>query len=193
MPEVYLDPRDDEPGIPVRPVGWQFPLLQGLLLVAVGLLAVVDPKRAVEAVTQLIGALLVLQGLLSLWQSFGPGRRLGRGGAVFTLAVGLVVLLFPLVVSGALATVLMAIAGGVIVLAAAVRMALLWPLQGRPGARWAMLGAVLNLALGLLLLCAPLSVGLVAVRVLGACALLAGVGLVGIGMSAAFSGPRDAA
>ncbi len=71
---------------------WTF-LLRGVLAAAVGIAALFWPSSSIALLLRLVGALLVLDGVLTL---FGVGRRgLLGGAAIGAVLIGLVLLIWP--------------------------------------------------------------------------------------------------
>jgi uncharacterized membrane protein HdeD (DUF308 family) len=91
---------------------WKLFLIEGIILVILGLIAIVVPPIATIAVTILIGWLFLISGIAGLITTFGarhaPGFWWSLLSAVLGVAAGAVLLLWPL--SGAITLTLLLIA-----------------------------------------------------------------------------------
>lgn len=90
---------------------WKLFLIEGIILVILGILAILVPPLATIAVTILIGWLFLISGVAGLITTFGarhaPGFWWSLLSAVLGIAAGLVLLLWPL--SGAISLTLLLI------------------------------------------------------------------------------------
>jgi len=79
---------------------WKLFLIEGIVLVILGLLAIVIPPLATVAVTILIGWLFLISGIAGLITTFGarnaPGFWWSLLSALLAIAAGLVLLIWPL-------------------------------------------------------------------------------------------------
>src|SRR5207247_10368315 len=91
---------------------WKMFLIEGIILVILGLLAIVVPPLATIAVTIFIGWLFLISGIAGLITTFGarhaPGFWWSLLSAVLGIAAGVVLLGWP--VSGAISLTLLLIA-----------------------------------------------------------------------------------
>ena len=79
---------------------WKFFMIEGVILVLLGLTAIILPQVASVAIAILIGWLLLMSGIVGLWSSFATRHAPGFGwsllSAVAGLAAGLILLASPL-------------------------------------------------------------------------------------------------
>lgn len=161
---------------------WWFPLLRGILLLILGGYALFRPEMPISALAQVIGFFVMVDGILAILAGI-LGQVPSRlwvivRGTLATLA-GLFVIANPLLVSGITATVLLyilaftAILVGLIEIAAAIH-----DRKEIEGGDWFVFGGALSVLFGVLVLMAPLSFGLLVVRVLGGYAIFSGVSLI---------------
>jgi uncharacterized membrane protein HdeD (DUF308 family) len=160
---------------------WWLPLLRGFLLLILGGYALFRPEMPIGALAQIIGLFVMVDGILTILSGIlgrVPLRFWVFRGALATLT-GLFVIANPLLVSGITATVLlyvlafMAIFVGILEIAAAIH-----DLKEFEGGGWIIFGGALAVLFGVLVLMAPLSFGLLIVRVLGGYAIFSGVSLI---------------
>ncbi len=161
---------------------WWLPLLRGVLLLILGGYALFRPEMPIGALAQVIGFFVMVDGILAILAGI-LGKVPSRlwvivRGTLATLA-GLFVIVNPLLVSGITATVLLyilastAILVGLIEIAAAIH-----DRKEIEGGGWLVFGGALSVLFGVLVLMAPLSFGLLVVRVLGGYAIFSGVSLI---------------
>jgi uncharacterized membrane protein HdeD (DUF308 family) len=161
---------------------WWLPLLRGILLLILGGYALFRPEMPIGALAQIIGFFVMVDGILAILAGI-LGRVPSRlwvivRGTLATLA-GLFVIANPLLVSGITATILLyilaftAILVGLIEIAAAIH-----DRKEIEGGGWFVFGGALSVLFGVLVLMAPLSFGLLVVRVLGGYAIFSGVSLI---------------
>ena len=161
---------------------WWLPLLRGILLLILGGYALFRPEMPIGALAQVIGFFVMVDGILAILAGI-LGKVPSRlwvivRGTLATLA-GLFVIANPLLVSGITATVLLyilaftAILVGLIEIAAAIH-----DRKEIEGGGWLVFGGALSVLFGVLVLMAPLSFGLLVVRVLGGYAIFSGVSLI---------------
>ncbi len=161
---------------------WWLPLLRGILLLILGGYALFRPEMPIGALAQIIGFFVMVDGILAILAGI-LGKVPSRlwvivRGTLATLA-GLFVIANPLLVSGITATVLLyilaftAILVGLIEIAAAID-----DRKEIEGGGWLVFGGALSVLFGVLVLMAPLSFGLLVVRVLGGYAIFSGVSLI---------------
>ena len=161
---------------------WWLPLLRGIFLLILGGYALFRPEMPIGALAQVIGFFVMVDGILAILAGI-LGKVPSRlwvivRGTLATLA-GLFVIANPLLVSGITATVLLyilaftAILVGLIEIAAAIH-----DRKEIEGGGWLVFGGALSVLFGVLVLMAPLSFGLLVVRVLGGYAIFSGVSLI---------------
>ena len=133
---------------------WVFFLVEGIILVILGLAAIVIPHIATLAVEILFGWLFLISGLVGLitsfWMRHAPGFWWSLVSAILGIAVGIVLLLRPL--SGVLSLTLVLIAFFVIEGVASIMFALEHKreLSGRWG--WMLASGIIDLILATVIL-----------------------------------------
>ena len=155
---------------------WWYFLLRGLLLVGAGIFVLLKPELSATAFVQVIGVLVLVDGLITLAAGITGATKsrfwsIVRG--LLMILAGLFVFLQPaLVAKLAVTAVLFIIApfvviNGILEIAASLR-------GGAEGKSGSLLSGLLTLVLGVLLFITPLSFGVLIVRVLGIVAILIG-------------------
>ena len=95
-----MDARHTEAITPSLHAHWKFFLIEGLILVVLGLIAVCVPPLATVTVEILIGWLILLSGVLGLVMTFQTRGSPGFGWSLLSAAVGILVgivlLIWPL-------------------------------------------------------------------------------------------------
>jgi len=128
---------------------WVFFLVEGIILVILGLAAIVIPHIATLAVEILFGWLFLISGIVGLittfWMRQAPGFWWSLVSAILGIAVGIVLLLRPL--SGVLSLTLVLIAFFVIEGVASIMFA---QLSGRWG--WMLASGIIDLILATIIL-----------------------------------------
>jgi uncharacterized membrane protein HdeD (DUF308 family) len=162
----------------VRSLWWYF-LLRGLLVLGVGIYVLVNPGISAVALAQVLGLLALVDGFLAVVAGImgrTPSRLAMIGRGVLLALLGIFVFAHPAFVTGvAITTVLylvalFVIASGVLEIIGAIRD------KSEPdGEGSSLLGGVLSVAFGILLVFAPISFGLLMVRILSIAAILIGV------------------
>jgi uncharacterized membrane protein HdeD (DUF308 family) len=161
---------------------WWLPLIRGILLLLLGGYALLRPGMTIGVLAQVIGIFVVLDGILAIVAGiFGqvPSRLWVIIRGVLEILVGLFVLANPLLVAGITATVLLymlafvAILGGVLEIVAAIQ-----DRKEIEGEGWLIVGGALMVLFGVLVMAAPLSFGLLIVRILGVFAIVSGLSLI---------------
>lgn len=161
---------------------WWVPLLRGIFLLILGGYALFQPGMTVAVLTQVVGIFLIADGVLAVVAGIvggvpSRGWTIVRG--VLAILIGAFVFANPVLVAGVTATFLLyllafaAIAMGVLEILAAIA-----DRREIEGEGWLILGGVLTVLFGILLLIAPLSFGLLVVRILGIFAILSGISLI---------------
>jgi len=163
---------------------WWITLIRGILLIGLGAYTLFRPEMSALALTQVIAILLILEGIFAiiaavLGETPSRGLTLTRGAGGILLGV-LVLSNSVLAAKLAATTILYLIGAAVIVIglmeiAAAIRERK--EIEGEAGI---ILCGVLWVIFGVLLFIAPLSFGVLIIRILGAFAILAGVSLIGL-------------
>ena len=132
---------------------WKMFLIEGIVLLVLGVLAVLVPVIATLAVTILFGWLFLVSGAIGLvstfWMRQAPGFWWSLVSAALGIVVGLVLLASPL--GGALSLTLVLIAFFIVEGAASIMFALdhRRELTGRWG--WMLLSGVIDLALAMMI------------------------------------------
>ncbi len=131
---------------------WGWLLLLGIVQVICGALALVIPVAASLAAAIVFGAVLLVAGVFQCMHAFRLGALKGRAlqalGGVLYIAVGILILLFPL--TGAL-TLTIAV-GALLVADGVVRCALAYRLRPSDSWGWFLVAGIASLAVGILLL-----------------------------------------
>ena len=133
---------------------WVLFLIEGIVLLLLGVLAVVIPPLATLTFTLFLGCLFVASGVVALITTFGardaPGFWWSLASAVLTIAVGLVMLLWP--VSGAISLTLLLTVFFILDGIASIMYALAHrqELTGRWG--WLLAGGLIDLTLAVLII-----------------------------------------
>ena len=158
---------------------WWYFLLRGLLLAGAGLFVLLKPDLSAKAFAQLLGALVLIDGILAvlagiMGQTESRLWTIGRG--LLMILVGLFVFTQPAFAAGlAIKTVLYIIApfvifNGILEIVAAIR-----DQGGASAEKSTVLGGILSVAFGLLLFLAPIAFGVMIVRIIGIIAILIGL------------------
>jgi uncharacterized membrane protein HdeD (DUF308 family) len=161
---------------------WWLPLVRGALLVVLGGYALSRPGMTVAVLAQVIAIFLIADGVFAVLAGI-LGDVPSRGwtivrGALAILA-GIFVFANPVLVAGITATALIyllaltAIVSGILETFGAIR-----DRNQIEGEGWLILGGVFTVIFGVLLLIAPLSFGLLVVRILGIFAMISGISLI---------------
>jgi uncharacterized membrane protein HdeD (DUF308 family) len=161
---------------------WWLMLLRGVLLALLGLYAVLQPAVTLAALTQLLGAFALVDGVLAAIAG-AMGWTDSRWKTWFRAAVGIVIGLFVLshpVLVGAIAVTTIVILLAIQCIAAGIAEVVVAIRERREieGEGWLILSGGLSIILGLLLLASPFMAGLTLVRVVGAFAIVAGIALI---------------
>jgi len=133
---------------------WLLFLIEGIVLVILGLLAILVPQIASLAVTILLGWLFLVSGVLGLVASFwargAPGFWWSLLSAVLTIVVGVLLLGWP--VAGVLSLTYLLIAFFFIEGVASVMFAVEHRRELTNGWVWMLLSGIVTLALGVIIL-----------------------------------------
>jgi uncharacterized membrane protein HdeD (DUF308 family) len=161
---------------------WWMPLVRGLFLLILGGYALFRPGMTVAVLVQVIGIFLIADGVLAILVGLVgevPSRAWTIVRGVLAILAGIFVFANPALVAGITAVALLylvaivSILAGILEIAAAIR-----DRKEIEGEGWLILGGVLSVIFGVLLLIAPISFGLLMVRILGIFAIIAGVSLI---------------
>ena len=162
---------------------WWVTLIRGVALVILGLYALFASIKTIEVLAQVVGAFIIIDGVLALVAA-AMGETTSRGGTALRgaicLLIGVFVFANPLLVAWVTATVLLALVavsaifGGIMEIMAAIKVR-----HQIEGEAWLIAGGVLSILFGVLLISAPFWFGLLLVKVIGFFAIVAGISLVG--------------
>lgn len=165
---------------------WSAVLIRGLLLIAIGLYALINPGLSLLAWSLVIGYLLLIDGIFAIVAAIA-GWTEARGWAIVrgivTVAVALFAILRPEVfgvISGLTVVLTLAIwsmAGGVMEIIVAIR-----DRKQIKGEGWMILNGLFSVLFGVVLVLAPLLSLAVFIQISGAFAIIAG----GIALYTAF-------
>ena len=174
---------------------WVLFLVEGILLVILGLLAVVIPPVATLAVEILFGWLFLISGIAglitTLWMRQAPGLWWSLVSAILAIAAGIVLLLWPL--SGVLSLTLVLIVFFVIEGVASIMFALEHKreLSGRWG--WMLASGIVDLIVAAIILIGLPGTAAWALGLLvGINMVFGGTALIGMALHARDIGPRSA-
>jgi uncharacterized membrane protein HdeD (DUF308 family) len=174
---------------PVRPMRsyWLLFLIEGLVLLVLGALAIVVPPIATLGITIFIGWLLLISGVVGLIMTFAarqaPGFWWSLVSGLLGTAAGLILLLWP--VSGALSLTLVLTAFFIIEGIASIMYALdhRRQLSGRWG--WMLFSGIVDLVLAAIIIAGFPGTALWALGILvGVNMIFGGASLIGIGLHA---------
>ena len=133
---------------------WLLFLIEGIVLVILGLLAILVPQIASLAVTILLGWLFLVSGVLGLvatfWARGAPGFWWSLLSAVLTIVVGVLLLGWP--IAGVLSLTYLLIAFFFIEGVASVMFAIEHRRELTGGWVWMLLSGIVTLALGVIIL-----------------------------------------
>jgi len=176
-------------GQPVRPMRsyWLLFVIEGLVLLVLGALAIVVPPIATLGITIFIGWLLLISGVVGLVMTFAarhaPGFWWSLVSGLLGVAAGLVLLVWP--VSGALSLTLVLTAFFIVEGVASIMYALdhRRQLSGRWG--WMLFSGIVDLVLAAIIIAGFPGTALWALGTLvGVNMIFGGASLVGIGLHA---------
>ena len=158
------------------------PLLRGILLLILGGYALFRPEMPISALAQVIGFLAMVDGILTILTGIlgeVPSRLLVILRGTLETLVGLFVIANPLLVSGITATVLLCILAFTAILVGLLEItAAFHDRQEFEGGGWIIFEGAIFLLFGVLVLTAPLSFGLLIVRLIGGFAIFSGASLI---------------
>jgi uncharacterized membrane protein HdeD (DUF308 family) len=161
---------------------WWLPLLRGILLLILGGYALFRPEMPISALAQVIGFFVMVDGIFTILAGV-LGKVPSRWyvivrGTLETLA-GLFVIANPLLVSGITAAVLLCILAITAILVGLLEItAAIHDRKEFEGGGWIIFEGASFLLFGVLVLMAPLSFGLLIVRLLGGFAIFSGASLI---------------
>jgi uncharacterized membrane protein HdeD (DUF308 family) len=161
---------------------WWLPLVRGIFLIVLGGYALFRPGMTIAALAQVIGIFLIADGILAILAGIlgeVPSRVWTVVRGVLAILTGIFVFANPVLVAGITATAMLyMLAFTAIVLGGLEIFAAIRDRNEIEGEGWLILGGVLTIAFGVLLLMAPLSFGLMMVRILGIFAIISGISLI---------------
>ncbi len=173
---------------------WVLFLIEGIVLLLLGALAVLIPPLATLTFTLFLGCLFVASGVVALITTFGardaPGFWWSLASAVLTIAVGVVMLLWP--VSGAISLTLLLTAFFILDGIASIMYALAHrrELTGRWGSLFA--GGLIDLTLAVLIIFGfPGSAAWVVGLLVGIDLIFGGTSLIIVALNARMSAPQS--
>lgn len=166
---------------------WKLYLAEGIILLALGFIAIVVPPLATLAVTILLGWLFMISGVVglvtTLWMPRAPGLLWSFVSAVLGIVVGAVLLTSPL--SGALSLTLLLIAFFIVEGAVSIMFALdhRRELSGQWG--WMLVSGIVDLVLSAMILAGLPSTAVWAIGLLvGINMMFGGVALIAMALHA---------
>jgi uncharacterized membrane protein HdeD (DUF308 family) len=166
---------------------WVLYLVEGVVLLVLGLTAIVIPPLATLAVTILLGWLFLVSGVMGLittfWMRQAPGFWWALVSAVLGIAVGAMLLVLP--VSGAFSLTIVLVAFFIIEGVASIMFALAHKreLSGRWG--WMLVSGIVDLVLGAMILAGLPSTAAWAIGLLvGINMVFGGTALIGMALHA---------
>jgi len=159
---------------------WQMTLVRGIFWILFGLVTLAQPALSLVALTLLVGALFLVDGVTNIVSAVG-GRREQENWWVLLLVglagigVGILTFLNPAITGLALLfyIAIWAIATGLLEIAAAIRLR-----KEIQGEFWLILAGILSVAFGVLLMARPAAGALAVLWLIGAYALGFGIVLV---------------
>lgn len=165
---------------------WWIPLLRGVVLLALGCYALFFPRLTAFGFTQVVGAFLIVDGVLAIIAAI-LGHTHSRIGTivrgVLAILIGGFVFANPVIVAGVTVIVIMymiavgVIIGGVVEIATAIRVR-----KEIEGEGWMMAAGALSVIFGVLLMIAPLSFGVMIIQILGGFAIFFGITMVALAL-----------
>ena len=167
-------------------VVWWYFLVRGLLSLAVGLFLLFKPDLGAKAFAQVIGVLILVDGLLSIvagikGQSESRGWTILRG--LLLALLGIFVFSQPAFIASITVTTVLYIISAFVLIAGILEIAAVIKGHHDPEAKTpSLLGGVLTIAFALLLFFAPISFGLMIVRIIGVVTILIGAILLFVAM-----------
>ena len=161
---------------------WWLPLLRGIMLFALGVYALIQPRITIAVLAQVIGIFVVVDGVFSVVAGVIGGVP-SRGWVIFRgvieILVGLFVFANPVLVAGLTTAFLVymlafsSIVTGVFEIIAAIQ-----DRKHIEGEGWLILSGAISILFGIVIFLAPLNFGLFMVRVLGVFAILGAISLI---------------
>ncbi len=159
-------------------IAWWYFLLRGLFLIIAGAFLVFKPGMSAAAFTQVIGAFMLVDGLLAIVSGFTGNTEtrlwtILRG--ILVALIGWIVFSRPALVAGFAVSTLLYIIAAIVLIGGILEV--LAALKGKKSSskQPSLLGGALLIAFGLLLLFAPMAFGLLIVRIIGGVAILIGI------------------
>jgi uncharacterized membrane protein HdeD (DUF308 family) len=161
---------------------WWLVLLRGVVLLILGGYLLFRPATSMDILTKVLGIYLVAEGVIALLVALlgkTPSRGWTAVRGVLVILAGIFVFAHSTVVAEVAAELVLyliafvAILSGILDIVAAIQ-----DRKEMEGEGWLILSGVLTILFGVLLAMAPLTFGLVLVRILGAFAILSGISFI---------------
>ena len=155
---------------------WWLILLFGIVSTLFGVMALVNPMAAGASLTWAIGILAVAEGVVGLIGAFNRNSGVSRGWMVFYALISLVFGAMAIANPVSMAASIVMVAGAWFLVAGVMRVIFAIRVRKEIDHEWMLiLGGVLGVALGILLLAAPLAGLIVGVIWIGIGALIYGL------------------
>lgn len=155
---------------------WWLILLFGVVSTLFGVMALVNPVAAGASLTWAIGILAVAEGVVGLMGAFSKNGGVSRGWMVFYTLISLVFGAMAIANPVSMAASIVMVAGAWFLVAGVMRVIFAIRVRKEIDHEWMLiLGGVLGVALGILLLAAPLAGLIVGVIWIGIGALIYGL------------------
>jgi uncharacterized membrane protein HdeD (DUF308 family) len=161
---------------------WWLVLLRGVVLLILGGYLLFRPATSMDILTKVLGIYLVAEGIIALLVALlgeTPSRGWTAVRGLLVILAGIFVFAHSAVVAEVAAELVLyliafvAILSGILDIVAAVQ-----DRKEMEGEGWLILSGVLTILFGVLLAMAPMTFGLVLVRILGAFAILSGISFI---------------
>ncbi|MGC6566098.1 MAG: HdeD family acid-resistance protein [Akkermansiaceae bacterium] len=159
-------------------VAWWYFLLRGLAFVIAGLFLLFKPGMSATVFTQVIGAFILIDGILAIVAGF-TGASISRMSSivrgVVAVLVGWLIFSRPALIAGFAVSTLLYIIAAVVLVGGVIEIKAAFNGTVRKSRQPSLIVGGLLVAFGLLLLFAPLTFGLLIMRIIGGVALMIGV------------------
>ena len=156
--------------------GWWLILLFGVLSTIFGLIAIFDPVTAGAGITWAIGVLAIAEGVLTLIAMFNKDGPFSRGWMIFYAVVSLLFGVMAVFNPVSMAATLVTVTGVWFIVAGVMRIVFAVRIRKEINNEWTLiLVGLLGVALGLMMLIAPIAGLIVAVIWIGVGALIYGL------------------
>ena len=161
---------------------WWIPLIRGCLMIILGAYALFQPGMTLSLLVQVIGVLLVAEGVLSIIGAVmeqTPSRFWTIIRGVLFVLGGLFVFTHSAIVADVSTTFIVYMFAVIIVLAGVFEIVgATHDQKENKSDFWPIMGGVLAILFGILLFCAPVAFGTLFMRILGVFAIINGISLV---------------